>query len=357
MARRVEPSSDAAALRRQIERAIGDEPPEGLARPDSLVPPESPEQAHARGLVTMLERLQQMAQEGTDDRRFADRQLAEILLEADPWRAAMLIKRLLAHDEDDASVWALMGLAQALLGYHRFAGHAYRRALASDPGNPYYAHNLGHLLDVALDDPTRALSLLAHAHSRLPASVPIACSYAHALWRSGDVTKARTILAPILADGGGVEPDVAALAAELGRADRKARAARGAPRGEPSADAKRAWAADLVATCAMELSKFVDRDRVSRARSRRLLGIVERFAAARASGTVKSKGRARSAKDVLTAAFVVSAFSEGATFERALTQGTSTANQQTRVAPLAREMIDTLGVRSRTTARRPRAKV
>jgi hypothetical protein len=303
----------------------------------------------------MLERLQQMAQEGSDDRRYADRQLAELLLEADPWRAAMLVRRLLEHDRDDSALWALMGLAQALLGHHRFATRAYRTALAGDPGNPWYAHNLGHLLDVALDEPKTALPLLLLAHQRLPASVPIACSYAHALWRSGDVLKARTVLAPIVAEGGGVEPDVAALAAELVRAERKARASR--PSGsQPSADARRAWAADLVASCATELARYVERDRLSRARSKRVLALVERFASAQANGEAPPQTRARSPRDIVTAALIVVAFADGDAFDRAVAQGTATAEQRRRIGPLARAMIDALSIRPRVVTKRSRVR-
>jgi tetratricopeptide (TPR) repeat protein len=207
---------DPAALRRSIERAIGRDHPRGE-------------------IVSMLERLQRVAQEGTDDRRFAERRLAELVLEASPWRAATLVRRLLRDDEADDACWALMGLAQALLGHHRYAAASYRRALAIDPGNPWYAHNLGHLLDVALDRPRDALGLLRRSTRALPDEPAIACSLAHALFRCGDLLGARRALAAGVAAGGARDPDVVALAAEIERHERAARKdARG--RATPRAD-------------------------------------------------------------------------------------------------------------------------
>jgi predicted Zn-dependent protease len=169
-------------------------------------------------VIPMLERLQNIAGDGSDHRRFADRRLAELLLEDDPWRAAVYLRRLIERpggDEEDAH-WALMGLAQALLGNHNFAARAYRRALSIDPGNPWYSHNLGHLLDVALDRPAEALVHLELAHKRLPHAVAIACSLVHALWRVGRLDDARKILKPLTISHG-YDPDVWALATQLDR--------------------------------------------------------------------------------------------------------------------------------------------
>src|SRR5579859_4889775 len=100
MARDVE--ADPQVLRRHIERA--------LRRDDA-----------PHEVVPMLERLQRVAHEGSDDKSFADRRLAEILLETNPWRAAMHVRRLVESVPHDDAAWALMGLAQALLGNHKFA--------------------------------------------------------------------------------------------------------------------------------------------------------------------------------------------------------------------------------------------
>lgn len=166
----------------------------------------------------MLEHLDRIATDGSDDRRFVDRRLAELLLEAEPWRAAVHLRRLLSEPagRDDDAHWALMGLAQALLGNHRFAAAAYRRALAIEPGNPWYAHNLGHLLDIGLDRPLEALRHLRLAHERVTDATPIACSYAHALWRVGRGDEARKVLRPHLRRSAR-DPDVMALVAQLDR--------------------------------------------------------------------------------------------------------------------------------------------
>ena len=86
---------------------------------------------------------------------------------------------------DDDGAWAVLGLAQSLLGHYRFAARAYERALSLAPNNPWYAHNLGHLYDVALDRPADALPLLERATSAQPNEADIAASYAHALARAG----------------------------------------------------------------------------------------------------------------------------------------------------------------------------
>ncbi|MBI2391478.1 MAG: hypothetical protein HYV09_17950 [Deltaproteobacteria bacterium] len=211
MARRRDAQPDPAALRATIERALRREDPDGE-------------------VIPMLERLQQIANEGSDHRRFADRRLAELLLEAEPWRAAMHLRRLLDDGgEDDDALWALMGLAQALLGNHRFAATAYRKALAIDPGNPWYAHNLGHLLDVGLDRPLEALRHLELAHKRVPEATAITCSYVHVLWRLGNLAEARRVLSPLAARHG-YDPDVWALATQLDREEANARKRRRAPR-------------------------------------------------------------------------------------------------------------------------------
>jgi predicted Zn-dependent protease len=58
-----------------------------------------------------------------------------------------------------------------------------------------YEHNLGHVLDVALNRPHDALAHLERAHRDLPEESEIASSYAHALLRSGQLDKARKLLA------------------------------------------------------------------------------------------------------------------------------------------------------------------
>jgi len=206
MARR-EVGPDPQVLRRDIERAF--------RRDDA-----------PHEIVPMLERLQRVAHEGSDDHHYADRRLAELLLESNPWRAAVHVRRLVERAPEDDVGWALMGLAQALLGNHKFACRAYRQALAIDPNNPWYSHNLGHLLDVALDRPRDAVKHLERAHRGVPDEPAIACSFVHALWRAGDLVRAKKVLGPLAARRG-CDPDVVALATELkrareGSADRRA---------------------------------------------------------------------------------------------------------------------------------------
>jgi predicted Zn-dependent protease len=190
-------------LRRHIERAISRDD-----APSDVLP--------------MLERLERLSREGSDERSYADRRLAEMLLEGAPWRAATHVRRLVAREPDVDAHWALMGLAQALLGHYRFACAAYRRALAIAPSNPWYSHNLGHLLDVALDRPRDAIRHLTLANSRLPDEPAITCSLVHALWRAGRIDDARDVLRP-LTRGRPTDPDVVALAAELERATPRSR--------------------------------------------------------------------------------------------------------------------------------------
>ena len=195
--RDVEP--DPRVLRRNIERA--------LRRNDA-----------PGDIVPMLERLQRVALEGSDERSYADRRLAELLLETHPWRAAVHVRRLIEREPDDDAVWALSGLAHALLGNHRYACVAYRRALARSPGNPWYSHNLGHLLDVALDRPADAIKHLERAYKGVPDEPAIACSLVHALWRAGELGRARAVLRPLMRRESS-DPDVIALAIELDRAE------------------------------------------------------------------------------------------------------------------------------------------
>jgi Flp pilus assembly protein TadD len=211
-------TTDPVVLRRNIERA--------LDRDDS-----------AAEVLPMLERLQRVALEGSDDATYADRRMAELLLETAPWRAALHIRRLVESQPHEDATWALMGLAQALLGHYRYACASYRKALAISPGNPWYSHNLGHLLDVALDRPHDARKHLERAHSRVPDEPAITCSLVHALWRAGQVDEARRVLRPLLITINGTDPDVTALAAEL---DRDAPGARKrTPLGGPRAKRRR----------------------------------------------------------------------------------------------------------------------
>lgn len=162
-------------LRRRVERALD----EGRGR--KVVEP-------------LLERLLGMAPEGDSAQVFAHRHLAELRLERDPWRAALHLRKVItAHPNDDVS-HSLMALAQALLGNYRSAVAGYRRALAITPHNPWYHHNLGHLLDVALDEPRAALPHLQLALDHAdPPEHEITASAAHCLARCDRLEDARLL--------------------------------------------------------------------------------------------------------------------------------------------------------------------
>jgi tetratricopeptide (TPR) repeat protein len=166
--------SEAAKLRRDVELA--------LSGPDPL------------RVLPLLHRLAARAEDGSDECVFAHRQLAEVLLERDPWRAALHARRVVGMRPEDDRAWAALGLSQSLLGNHQYASRALVRALALSPDNPWYAHNLGHTLDVALDKPREALPHLRRAYTRSDKNVDVATSLAHALARCGKTRAAKALL-------------------------------------------------------------------------------------------------------------------------------------------------------------------
>ncbi len=162
-------------LRKQAERAIAE--------------------AHGRRTVEpLLERLVSLATDGSEASVFAHRHLAEYRLEDHPWRALLHLRKVVGvHPEDDV-VHALMGLSHALLENFRSAVSSYRRAIALAQKNPWYHHNLGHLLDVALDEPAQAVRYLEYAHrAAQPVEHEITASLAHCLARLGRLEDARVL--------------------------------------------------------------------------------------------------------------------------------------------------------------------
>jgi Flp pilus assembly protein TadD len=160
------------------------------------------DQLDAEELLPRLARLARAAPAESEEWIYAHRHLAEVGVEHDPWRAALFARRVLALRSDDDGAWAVLGLAHSLLGNYRCAARAYERALSITPDNPWYAHNLGHLYDVALDRPVDAVRLLAGAAAKEPAEQEIAASYAHALARCGKVTVAKRVLKKAIRRGG-----------------------------------------------------------------------------------------------------------------------------------------------------------
>ncbi len=191
----------------------------------------------AENLLPLLARLARAAPPDSEPWLYAHRHLAELGVEHDPWRAALFARRVLRARPDDDGAWAVLGLSQSLLGNYRYAARAYERALAITPDNPWYAHNLGHLYDVALNRPTDALPLLAQATRAQTGEADIAASYAHALARCGKLVLAKRVLKRAIRHG--ATADQMALwrwldaGAPTGAAARTARTEAEAPRKKP----------------------------------------------------------------------------------------------------------------------------
>ena len=170
---------DLESLRRRAERAILD------ARPREQV---------ERLLTQLIER----AEDGSRESCFAHRHLAELRLEDSPWSAALHLRRVIGADPDDDVAHALMGLCQALQGNYRMAVSSFRRAVALAPSNPWYNHNLGHLLDVALGCPDEAIHYLRKANRAQPDQEEVGASLAHCLGRIGRCDEGITLTRELL---------------------------------------------------------------------------------------------------------------------------------------------------------------
>lgn len=140
---------------------------------------------------TLIE-LARVAPVGSDAALFAHRHLAELHLEDNPWRAALHLRRAIdaGHPRHGDVLHALMGLCQALLGNYAYAARCYRRALSFAPGTPWYHHNLGHLLDIGLDDLAGAEHHLRLAYEQEPLHDEVVASLAHCLARRGNLPEA-----------------------------------------------------------------------------------------------------------------------------------------------------------------------
>ncbi|MEZ4446481.1 MAG: hypothetical protein R3B72_45805 [Polyangiaceae bacterium] len=162
-----------------------------------------------------LVELRRRAPEGSAPWAFASVELAERTVSFDPWRASALAHGVTRVCPEDHRAWGLLGLAQSLLGHHRFAIHAYHQALDLRPNNPWYAHNLGHLYDIALDEPETAIPWLTRAREGL-AAMPVsrgldldkarrevAASLAHALLGVGQASQAREVMREVMTGGPG----------------------------------------------------------------------------------------------------------------------------------------------------------
>jgi len=159
----------------------------------------------------MLEQLLELAPSGSEGARLASYHLSRLIVGSQPWRSARLARELLSdpavrRGEGPATdqLWAVLGVAHTVMGNYHSARRAQLRALELAPHAPSHLHNLGHLVDVAFEQPREALRYLRAAHEAVPEEPEIASSYAHALVRAGFVELAREVLgatfAPDLAE-------------------------------------------------------------------------------------------------------------------------------------------------------------
>jgi tetratricopeptide (TPR) repeat protein len=144
-------------------------------------------------IMPLIERLLASVPEHGELYVYGHRHAAEVLLQDEPWRAALHLRRVIRAGAGDDTAHALMGLCQALLGNFDSAVYHYERALSLDPGNAWYHHNLGHLLDVALNVPQAALSHLRWAHEAHPMEDEVTASLAHCLARLGQLEEAEAL--------------------------------------------------------------------------------------------------------------------------------------------------------------------
>ena len=145
-------------------------------------------------ILPRLEQLAELAPKGSEAWQFAEQELAEMQLQQAPWRAALHARRLAVACPRNDVGHSLYALAQMIQGNHRAAIASYRRAVALRPQNPWYLHNLGHLLDVTQNAPREGLSYLRKAHTLLNTDIEIAASLIHCLAQTGDRTQALALL-------------------------------------------------------------------------------------------------------------------------------------------------------------------
>jgi Tfp pilus assembly protein PilF len=150
-------------------------------------------------VLPRLETLAALAEEGSGAWAFAQQYLAELQLTQAPWRAALHARRLSISCPRSDIGHALLALVQLIQQHPKAALTSYRRALALCPKNPWYLHNVGHLLDVTQNEPQQGLPYLTHAHELLPDDDEICASLVHCTARCGDLSLAQRILQAQLA--------------------------------------------------------------------------------------------------------------------------------------------------------------
>ncbi|MEM6955266.1 MAG: tetratricopeptide repeat protein [Myxococcota bacterium] len=141
----------------------------------------------------LLERIVEVGLPDSDDVLFAHRQLAELDMERNPWRAALHLRHVIAHRPADAGSHALLGMCHLLLKNYRAASKSFARAVDLQPKVAAFRHNLGHTLDVGLHRPLPALRELECAAELAPESGEIAASLAQCLGRLGRLQEAKAV--------------------------------------------------------------------------------------------------------------------------------------------------------------------
>lgn len=144
-------------------------------------------------VMPLLERLLASAKDQGELFVYAHRHMAELLIADEPWQSALHLRQVIKAGFGDDTAHALMGLCQALLGNFDSAVYQYERALALEPHNAWYHHNLGHLLDVALNRPEAAVRHLRWAHESHPMEDEVTASLAHCLARVGQLAEAEAL--------------------------------------------------------------------------------------------------------------------------------------------------------------------
>lgn len=141
------------------------------------------------------------APDGSSAAAFAKLHLAEALVEQKPWLASIHARSVLEDNPEEARAWAVLALGQTHLGNFRYAIRSYSRALALCPENVAYAHNLGHLLDIAEGASEDALPYLEAAYDGAKESLDILASLLHALVRTGRTRRALLLVSETTVEG------------------------------------------------------------------------------------------------------------------------------------------------------------
>jgi Flp pilus assembly protein TadD len=144
-------------------------------------------------VMPLLARLLSSAGDAGELFVYAHRHMAELLIADEPWQSALHLRQVIKAGAADDTAHALMGLCQALLGNFDSAVYQYERALALESHNAWYHHNLGHLLDVALNRPEAAAKHLRWAHDAHPMEDEVTASLAHCLARVGQLQEAEAL--------------------------------------------------------------------------------------------------------------------------------------------------------------------